>query len=130
MGFLIGFACFLILFSHRKQCYVDLGYFAKLEAVVAYMSTRRVSEAYGFSESFLNKRRVFGGGPPFIKVGRKVLYDDAKFEAWLAAHERRSTSEQPTPVTLPPPAAPKRKAATSRARPRKTAAPVAPQQHP
>ena len=47
----------------------------------------------GMSASWLNKRRVFGGGPAYLKLGRRVLYDQAALDDWLAAHCRRSTSD-------------------------------------
>lgn len=55
-----------------------------------------VSEAaahVGISASTLNKLRVFGGGPIFYKLGRRVAYDAADLEAWLAERRRRSTSD-------------------------------------
>lgn len=45
------------------------------------------------SASFLNKRRVYGGGPAYIKLGASVLYERSALDAWLAASVRRSTSE-------------------------------------
>lgn len=56
----------------------------------------RVGEAARFtslSVSFLNKLRCAGGGPPFIKIGRAVLYDPADLSSWLAARRRCSTSD-------------------------------------
>lgn len=47
----------------------------------------------GLSVSTLNKLRVFGGGPLFLKLGRRVIYDVADLDAWLAARRRRSTSD-------------------------------------
>jgi predicted DNA-binding transcriptional regulator AlpA len=47
----------------------------------------------GISASTLNKLRVFGGGPVFLKLGRRVAYDIADLDAWLAARRRRSTSD-------------------------------------
>src|SRR5262245_48279340 len=38
----------------------------------------------GLSESTLNKLRLRGDGPPFIKLGRRVLYDIIDLEEWLA----------------------------------------------
>lgn len=55
-----------------------------------------VSEAAAYirrSSSFLNKRRVYGGGPEYIKLGASVLYDRRALDSWLAAHTRQSTSE-------------------------------------
>jgi hypothetical protein len=41
----------------------------------------------------LAKLRLAGGGPPYVKIGRSVLYRREDLEAWLATHSRRSTSE-------------------------------------
>lgn len=48
----------------------------------------------GLAESTLEKLRVHGGGPIYIRVGRVVVYDPDDLDAWLAAHKRRSTSDQ------------------------------------
>lgn len=37
--------------------------------------------------------RCRGYGPPFIKVGKRVLYDPAVVRSWLAAHQVSSTAE-------------------------------------
>ena len=58
-------------------------------------STLSVTEAasyLGVSASWLNKLRVLGGGPIFIKVGRRVLYDRDDLTSWLDDHRRQSTS--------------------------------------
>lgn len=47
----------------------------------------------GLSSSTLNKLRVFGGGPIFLKLGRRVVYDKTDLDAWLAHRRRRSTSD-------------------------------------
>ena len=47
----------------------------------------------GLSVSTLNKLRVSGGGPIFLKLGRRVAYDVADLDAWLATKRRRSTSD-------------------------------------
>jgi predicted DNA-binding transcriptional regulator AlpA len=47
----------------------------------------------GLSVSKLNKLRVFGGGPVFLKLGRRVAYDVTDLDAWLASRRRRSTSD-------------------------------------
>ncbi len=48
----------------------------------------------GIAESTLEKRRVSGGGPLYMRVGRVVVYDPDDLDAWLEAHKRRSTSDQ------------------------------------
>jgi excisionase family DNA binding protein len=48
----------------------------------------------GIAQSTLEKLRVSGGGAPYIRVGRVVLYDPDDLDAWLSAHRRRSTSDK------------------------------------
>jgi len=38
---------------------------------------------------------VTGDGPPFIRLGRAVVYDTRDLDAWLAARRATSTSERP-----------------------------------
>lgn len=47
----------------------------------------------GSSASTFEKLRLFGGGPRFVKIGRRVVYDPADLDQWLAAHRRTSTSD-------------------------------------
>ncbi len=58
-----------------------------------YFDTKQAPQRYPLSESWLAKLRVYGGGPPYIKVGRRVLYDTTTFEAWLESRRRQNTSE-------------------------------------
>lgn len=44
-------------------------------------------------KSTLDKFRVTGGGPRFIKIGRRVLYDPADCDEWVAQRKFASTSE-------------------------------------
>ena len=45
------------------------------------------------STSSLAKLRVYGGGPEYFKVGRRVFYDVADLDVWLQARRRHSTSD-------------------------------------
>lgn len=48
----------------------------------------------GISCSTLAKMRLRGDGPPYSKVGpRLVMYDRADLDAWLVERRHRSTSE-------------------------------------
>jgi hypothetical protein len=58
-----------------------------------YADTRGASDHTTFSTSYLEKLRVVGGGPPFIKVGKAVRYKLADLDTWLAEQKRGSTSE-------------------------------------
>ena len=37
----------------------------------------------GVSRGFLDKLRMTGGGPAFLKLGRKVAYERQVLDAWL-----------------------------------------------
>jgi len=58
-----------------------------------YLSTKEVADEFAFSVSTLTKLRVFGGGPLFYKLGRRVVYRRQDIESWITDHARRSTSE-------------------------------------
>jgi predicted DNA-binding transcriptional regulator AlpA len=46
----------------------------------------------GISTSTLNKMRLTGDGPEYIKLGRTVVYDAKSLDDWLDANRRKSTS--------------------------------------
>ena len=48
------------------------------------------------TERTLEKWRVRGEGPPFLKIGRRVLYDRAAVIAWARSRQRTSTSDEGT----------------------------------
>jgi predicted DNA-binding transcriptional regulator AlpA len=39
------------------------------------------------------KLRCTGGGPPFVKLGSRVFYDERDVDAWIDARKRRCTAE-------------------------------------
>lgn len=47
----------------------------------------------GCAVSSLQKERVRGDGPPFVKMGRLVRYRPGDVRAWVAARIVHSTSE-------------------------------------
>ncbi len=59
----------------------------------ANVDTYRAAELIGMSKRTLEKWRSEGNGPPFLKLGRRVLYSVADLEEWLRSRRRRSTSE-------------------------------------
>ena len=54
--------------------------------------TQQAAEHYGISASWLNKLRVSGGGCPYVKLGRRVLYRKRDLDEWIATQIRTSTS--------------------------------------
>jgi len=53
------------------------------------------SECLGVSVRTLQKWRLRGDGPRFVKLGRAVRYDGRDLEAYIEAGRRRSTSDSP-----------------------------------
>jgi len=47
----------------------------------------------GLSERTLERLRVAGGGPLYVKAGRAVRYRESDLEAWIAARVVSSTSQ-------------------------------------
>jgi hypothetical protein len=58
------------------------------------------AEFIGLAVATLAKMRCIGGGPPFIKLGRKVLYRRADVAAWRNARRVGNTTE--AALSLPP----------------------------
>jgi predicted DNA-binding transcriptional regulator AlpA len=63
------------------------------------LNTAEAASYCGSSESTFNKLRLLGGGPVFVKFGRRVVYDPADLDRWLSAHRRASS---PKRVTIEP----------------------------
>jgi len=57
------------------------------------LTTAEAAERLGVSASYMNKLRLVGGGPAFVKMGARVAYDPADLVAWLDGQKRHSTSE-------------------------------------
>lgn len=59
-----------------------------------FLNTREAARYLGLSASLLNKLRVRGGGPVFVRLPgvRRVLYRSTDLLAWASAGRRRSTS--------------------------------------
>jgi predicted DNA-binding transcriptional regulator AlpA len=57
------------------------------------LSAPEASQYLGISTSTLSKYRVFGGGPVFFKLGRRVVYSKYDLDEWVEARRRLSTSD-------------------------------------
>jgi hypothetical protein len=60
------------------------------------METLNVVQAAKYtkiSKSSLDKLRVYGGGPQYIKVGARVIYDQTDLDTWLVGKKLANTSE-------------------------------------
>ena len=61
------------------------------------LRTREAAAYIGLAKSTLEKLRLTGNGPPYIRIGRVVVYDPDDLDHWLAAHRRLSTSDRAMP---------------------------------
>ena len=59
------------------------------------LSVTEAAAMCGVSKSWLNKRRVYGGGPRFAKISGRVVYDPADLAAYLEAHRVNNTAQHP-----------------------------------
>ena len=58
-----------------------------------YLKTADAAKFTLLSVSSLNKLRMTGEGPEYLKIGRRVVYPRDSLEGWLRSHRRTSTSD-------------------------------------
>jgi Helix-turn-helix domain len=58
-----------------------------------FLTTPEAADFLRLAASTLNNSRVHGGGPPFRKFKRRVLYSRKDLLAWAQDQSRASTSE-------------------------------------
>ena len=58
-----------------------------------YLTQREAAELLRLSERTLERHRLAGTGPCFVRLGRRVVYRKVDLEAWAAANTFRSTSK-------------------------------------
>jgi predicted DNA-binding transcriptional regulator AlpA len=56
-------------------------------------TSRAAAERIGLAPKTLDNWRSLGTGPPFYKLGGRIVYDDAEVDAWMAKRRRTSTSD-------------------------------------
>jgi predicted DNA-binding transcriptional regulator AlpA len=66
----------------------------------AVMTPPETSRYVGVAVATLAKMRCLGGGPVFIRLGRKVGYQRADLDTWLAV--RRAVNTSDAAARLPP----------------------------
>ena len=57
------------------------------------LRTPAAADYLGYSESTLEKKRLTGDGPTFIRLGRTIVYDTRDLDDWLAARRAIGTSD-------------------------------------
>lgn len=54
---------------------------------MANIRVREAAEYLGLSRSFLDKARIYGGGPVFMKFGSAVVYSTDDLETWARSRK-------------------------------------------
>ena len=71
-----------------------------------YLGPEDAAEYLGLSPKTLQRMRVTGEGPAYVKVRRRVIYDRLDLDDWAAKRKRRFTGEsieEPEPDEDPEP---------------------------
>ena len=63
-----------------------------LNSPAIVLNTEQAAVRLGLSNSTLAKLRLYGGGPTFSKLGKRVVYRPEDLDDWIAANRFRSTS--------------------------------------
>lgn len=58
-----------------------------------YLRTPDAAVHLGLSARTLEKHRIYGTGPQYLKLGGRVVYTIADLDAWAENGRRRSTSD-------------------------------------
>ena len=57
------------------------------------LTQKEVAHQLGISQRTLERHRVIGTGPRFVRLGRLVRYRMSDLEEWIELSVRRSTSD-------------------------------------
>lgn len=64
-----------------------------MSETITPLDTLGAARHLGISKSTLEKLRVFGGGPSFMKLGRSVRYRISDLDVWMSDRVVCSTSD-------------------------------------
>jgi hypothetical protein len=51
-----------------------------------YLREKNVDEEYELKQAYLRKHRRLRTGPPYLKIGRMILYEREALERWIGQH--------------------------------------------
>jgi predicted DNA-binding transcriptional regulator AlpA len=63
-------------------------------AIPVLFTPKEAATLLKLSRSWLDKARMRGDGPPYIRIGRSIRYAEAALIQWMKSRQRLSTSEQ------------------------------------
>jgi excisionase family DNA binding protein len=87
------------IIAERQQQLLDLLAGRPIRGPPALLTTEEVAELLRLSVSILNKWRLAGRGPQFVKVGTRVRYRLEDVAIFIAASTRGSTSATGPPLS-------------------------------
>lgn len=67
---------------------------------VIFITDQEASKRYGLSRAWFQRKRWEGGGPPYIKLSRNVLYPMESTDHWFLNRITASTSSADTEGAL------------------------------
>jgi predicted DNA-binding transcriptional regulator AlpA len=67
-----------------------------------YLRTPEAARFLGISHRTLERYRIAGTGPAYLKIGGRVVYRLADLEQWALSTRRTSTTEPGASAVLPP----------------------------
>lgn len=62
------------------------------EVITKHLTTNELAERWGLHPGTLENWRSLGGGPKFLKIGRKVVYRIEEIEKFEAAQLKKNTA--------------------------------------
>jgi excisionase family DNA binding protein len=66
-----------------------------------FLTPKQAAAFLRVSKSYLDKLRVYGGGPRFLRFGRKILYRKSELNVWAEQRCFSSTSEYTASLNQP-----------------------------
>lgn len=60
-------------------------------------TTEEAAEYLRLGKSTLDKKRMSGGGPRYVRIGNCVAYDEVDLEKYVENHKQNSTAENSKP---------------------------------
>ena len=64
------------------------------DPIPRYLGPEEAAVYLGLSAKTLQRMRVTGEGPPYVKARRRVIYDRLDLDEWAAKRKRRFTGEE------------------------------------
>jgi len=71
-------------------------------STIVLLTPRETAKHLRTTERTLERRRIAGDGPPFLKIGGLIRYPLGELETWLADRLQHSTSETAAPHSRKP----------------------------